>query len=351
MPGGNSLPAHRRSLMARLRTLAVRLLIALIAVAAVAWAIESARMYRLAHHAPPGELLTVDGYQMHLDCVGEGSPTLVLEAGLGDDFLSWRRVQPELSKTTRVCSYDRAGYGWSAPRPGPRDTDHIARELHGLLTAARITGPIVLMGHSAGGLFIRKYAALYPDGIAGLIFVDASTPTQVERLPARFRIDESFLWDKLLLPFGVTRMRDDCGEEDAQTPAVNDLMRWHDCRLSVFRTVEDEEKAFPASCNEAKHTGPFPAARVLIFSQDPAENFGNVPLPLDVRREGAATWNDLQEELKQLSPHSQRIIARGSTHYVQLLRPELVIREVRGFVIGARSGVPPSSGYGTTTTQ
>src|SRR3984885_16370192 len=86
------------------------------------------------------------------------------------------RVQPELAKTTRVCSYDRAGYGGSEMVPGPRDADHVATELHGLLHAAGIEGPIVLMGHSIAGIFIRDYATRYPAQRAGLMFVDGSTP-------------------------------------------------------------------------------------------------------------------------------------------------------------------------------
>ena len=74
-------------------------------------------------------------------------------------------MQPELSKLTRVCSYDRAGYGWSAPRPGPRDADTVAQQLHALLQQAGITGPLVLMGHSMGGIYIRDYASQYPQGI------------------------------------------------------------------------------------------------------------------------------------------------------------------------------------------
>jgi hypothetical protein len=102
------------------------------------------RYYRSVYRAP-GTIYEVDGYKMHLYCAGEGSPTIVLESGLGDDSLVWDKVQPDLSKTTRVCSYDRAGMGWSAPRPGPRDADQIADQLHALLQQAGVTGPVVVL--------------------------------------------------------------------------------------------------------------------------------------------------------------------------------------------------------------
>ena len=115
-----------------------------------------------------------------MDCMGSGSPTLILDAGLGNDSLIWGGVQPVLAKNTRVCAYDRAGWGLSQTVPGPQDANDIADELHGLLDAAGIDGSVVLMGHSIAGMYIRAYASRYPAQVAGLIFVDASTPLQDE---------------------------------------------------------------------------------------------------------------------------------------------------------------------------
>lgn len=328
---------------------AVALLVVVALVAALV--LESLRMRRLRAITPPGEIYRIGERKAHLVCSGAGSPTLLLEAGLGDDFLSWRRVQPALSRVTRVCSYDRAGYGWSSPLPGARDTDHFVSELHDLVAAANIEGQVVLMGHSMGGLIIRKYATVYPQGVAGMVFVDASTPTQVERLPREFSAEGDFSsMDKLLRPFGVTRMRGHCGAEDAATPEVNDLLRWHDCRRSVMETDDREAAAFAESCEETKGTGPFGEIPILIFSQDPALHFGE-DVPLSAGERGAEVWNTLQEELKQLSPRSRRIIARGSTHYIHQLRPELVIGQVSHTIAEIRGEEPPRKDYGSTTTQ
>jgi pimeloyl-ACP methyl ester carboxylesterase len=106
----------------------------------------------------PGEMVDVNGQLIHINCIGEGSPTVILESGLGTMSADWANVQPQVAKATRVCSYDRAGTGWSERGPTPRDPKQIARELHTLLGKAGIDGPYVLVGQSFGGLYVRMYA-------------------------------------------------------------------------------------------------------------------------------------------------------------------------------------------------
>ena len=174
-----------------------------------------AALYRF-RQSPPGQMFLVDGHAMRIDCSGSGSPTIMLDAGLGNDGLIWGRVQPALAKTTRVCSYDRAGFGWSDTLPSPRDADHVATELHGLLAAAHITGPVVLMGHSIAGIYIRDYATRYPENIAGLIFVDASTPWQNRNLAFKAHPNPgplpglSALLKKAAIAAGIPRLLGEC---------------------------------------------------------------------------------------------------------------------------------------------
>ena len=123
------------------------------------------------------------GYQLHIHCLGEGNPTVILEAALPGASAHWGWVQPDIATTTRVCAYDRAGMGWSDPGPEPRDAQTIASELHTLLDNARIEGPYVLVGHSFGGLYARMYTAQYPDEVAGMVLVDSTHPDQWTRLP------------------------------------------------------------------------------------------------------------------------------------------------------------------------
>src|SRR5215210_7142030 len=104
-------------------------------------------------YPPPGQMFDVGGYLLHINCIGTGSPTVVIDAGWGDWSASWSSwVQPEVAKTTRVCTYDRAGMGYSEPGPLPRTAEQFAKELHTLLQNAGIQGPYVLVGHSMGGL-------------------------------------------------------------------------------------------------------------------------------------------------------------------------------------------------------
>src|SRR5215208_3481060 len=103
-------------------------------------------------YPPPGQLVDVGGYRLHINCAGTGSPTVVIEAGLGDWSTSWAGyVQPEVAKTTQVCTYDRAGMGWSEAGPLPRDAAQYTKDIHTLLQNANIPGPYVMVGHSLGG--------------------------------------------------------------------------------------------------------------------------------------------------------------------------------------------------------
>ena len=130
-----------------------------------------------------GAMVDIGGYELHLTCTGRGSPTVLLESGNGPTSSAWAWVQPEIAETTRVCSYDRAGTGRSEESPNPRDAHHIAQELHSLVEAAQIELPLVLVGHSYGGLYVRQYAAMYPGDVAGMVLVDSAHPDQWSRVP------------------------------------------------------------------------------------------------------------------------------------------------------------------------
>jgi pimeloyl-ACP methyl ester carboxylesterase len=126
----------------------------------------------------PGELIDIGTHRLHINCSGKGSPAVIIDSGIGGFSLEWLKIQATLSANLKVCSYDRAGYGWSDPGPRPRTTARISNELRLLLTAAEIAGPYVLVGHSFGGYNIRYFASKYPGLTAGLILVDSSHPDQ-----------------------------------------------------------------------------------------------------------------------------------------------------------------------------
>jgi pimeloyl-ACP methyl ester carboxylesterase len=121
---------------------------------------------------PPGQMVDVGGHQLHICATGRGSPTVVLDSGFPGSSLSWTYVQPEVTRFTRACSYDRAGLGWSDAGPMPRTTRQIVEELHALLRNAQVKGPYVLVGHSFGTFTVRLYASTYPDEVAGIVLLD-----------------------------------------------------------------------------------------------------------------------------------------------------------------------------------
>ena len=128
---------------------------------------------------PNGTTLGATDFYLH--CMGTGSPTVLLEAGLGSTSDVWYQVQPQLARSTRVCAYDRAGLGGSDPGPTPRTSATIVSELHTLLARAGIAGPYVLVGHSIAGYHLRLFAHRYPGTVVGMVLVDASHPDQIAR--------------------------------------------------------------------------------------------------------------------------------------------------------------------------
>lgn len=332
----------------RWRKIGERVVLLCITVAAIVLAASSTWNAIAVHRIhPPGQRYLVNGHRMRMDCTGNGSPTIVLDAGLGNDGLIWGGVQPILARTTRVCSYDRAGFGWSDPLPPPRDADHIATELHGLLTAAKIDGPIVLMGHSIAGIYIRDYATHYPAEMAGLIFVDGSTPLQnrhpafrreFEKKPLQWMRD---LQGQALFVAGVPRWFGQCSQKFPGFDAIAAKLQGEDlCRIQ-WSAINAEMDSFDRSGEQTVHTGPYGSLPILIFSQDPAKDASDI----------SKAWNGMQEDLKKLSTRSLRIIAKGSTHYIQMDRPDLIEKQVPPFIEEVRGVAPQPADYGSTTTE
>jgi pimeloyl-ACP methyl ester carboxylesterase len=155
------------------------------------WLLGSRAKARLAaKYPPPGQIVDVGGYRLHINCQGSpmpGSPTVVMEGGNAESCLTWAAVQPEVARFARVCTYDRAGLGWSERSPKPRTASNITEELHTLLAKAGVEPPYVLVGHSIGGMFVRYYAHRYPDQVAGMVLVDAAHEEQYLRFPESMR--------------------------------------------------------------------------------------------------------------------------------------------------------------------
>jgi pimeloyl-ACP methyl ester carboxylesterase len=272
----------------------------------------------------PGRRFDVGGFKMHIYCTGEGSPTVVLDSGLGDSYASWRKVQPQIAKFTHVCSYDRAGLGYSDSSSRPRTSRFIAEELHALLGAAGVAPPYVLVGHSTGGYNVRLYASLYRSEVSGMVLVDASHPDQETRFPPELRnMEKSWQREAELLeysmPLGIPRLFGFCDDDPMQRAA--------ECNFHSAWEGVAEMKVLAESAAETAATGSFGDLPLAVLSHDPDKP--SAELPADLAKPANEAWEKMQEELAHLSTRGRRTIAKGSGHYIQTDRPELVVQAVR----------------------
>jgi len=286
-------------------------------------------------HPMPGQLIDVGGYKMHIHCTGQGLPTVILDSGLGDSYVSWLKVQPPIAKFTRVCSYDRAGLGYSDYSPHPRTSRVMAEELHALLQNAEVSPPYVLVGHSMGGYNVRLYASLYRNEVAGMVLVDSSHPEQEKRFPQALNdLDKTWVREQEFLtfstPFGIPRLLGFCGN-DAQVRAA-------DCNFHSYREGLTVLKTFSESAAQASNAGSLDDMPLAVISHDP-----DVPqpeIPADIVKPMNEAWEQMQEELAHLSTRGTLTVARKSSHYVQFDRPEVVAEAVREIVEQARQLEP-----------
>jgi pimeloyl-ACP methyl ester carboxylesterase len=291
----------------------------------------SARSRLVRENPPPGQLTDVGGYNMHIYCTGQGSPTVILEAGLNDFFVSWSKVQPEVAGLTRVCSYDRAGLGWSEASPHPRRSDVMVEELHSLLVKSSIEGPYILVGHSFGGILVRQFAQKYPGEVTGMVLVDSAHEQQVMRLPSLAASAEQFV-DQ----FRTLSAMSSLGVM-ALSPATIPNRGFPDEAYRQYQAVLATTGYFDGAIAESTAF----YAGALEFP----ESLGEMPLIVlshgrsdDGQVKFEQEWTKMQEDLAGLSSNRRQVIAEESGHYIQLDQPDLVIEailEMAGFDAGS----------------
>jgi pimeloyl-ACP methyl ester carboxylesterase len=275
----------------------------------------------------PGRLVDVGGYKMHIYCTGHGSPAVILDSGLGDSFISWQNVQPQIASFVRVCSYDRAGMGYSEASPRPRTSVVFAEELHQLLHNAGIAPPYILVGHSMAAYNIRLYASLFKSDVAGIVLVDGCHPDQLNRFsraldamnPGWIR-QGKFL--EFTTPIGIPRLLGYCGNSAA--------LRAAECTFNDGRENAAERETFRESAALAKNAQLSNDLPLIVISHDP--DLRDESLPVNVDRDTNTAWEQMQEELSNLSVSGTRIVAKRSGHYIQNDRPDVVIRAVHEMV-------------------
>jgi pimeloyl-ACP methyl ester carboxylesterase len=257
----------------------------------------------------PGRLVQIgSGRSLFVDCVGSGSPTIVLEAGLGANGFSWHDVQPQLGRTTRTCAYDRAGIGSSVALPGVHDARDEIDDLQRLLDGAHVDPPYVIVGHSYGGLLARLFAQAHANEVAGMVLVDSMGRNQTRRQLA--------IWPK------------------SQARAIR--------RRQAMRVRDGVDLA----------TGEALAARITSLGDTPlvVVTAGRYTaelerMPAQLSRALFGTWQTMQDELAALSSDHVHVVALRSDHFVQEVgrQPDVVIRAVRAVVRTVRDGtrLPP----------
>ena len=323
-----------------LRIFLIVMLIVLILVLVILSAGAIAKANMVKKFPAPGQLVDVGGYKMHINCTGQGSPTVILEAGMGDYSLFWAHVQPEVAKNTRVCSYDRSGHGWSELGPSPRTANAEMEELHTLLVNANIPGPYVLVGHSLGGMLVRVYAHNYPDEVVGMVLVDSYHEERIIRLPELKRLIQvdpaQYRMLNLLNSTGMMAL----APQNIPNPG---LPADEFVQFQAITATTDSIEMYLAESNAIEES----SAEVLALK---ITSFGNLPLivlsagrsdPVSVfsDAENLKIWKALQleqSELAMLSSDSKQIIAEQSGHYIQIDQPDLVIDAIQEMVDALR---------------
>jgi len=275
-----------------------------------------------------GKLVKTSLGETHINTQGTGDLTVVFESGQGDCSLEWFKIQPEIAKFARVCSYDRPGLGWSSPSTKIINSQEIAENLFQTLKAANTTGPYILAGHSVGGIYIRKFVQLYPNEVAGLLFIDSSHENQKYRLPEKMSEENESMksfasFFKLLVPFGIPRVLDladkmqgDYFDEEIRPAAMSRLYQTH-----FFDALYNEIESTELSISQVAPPDSLGDLPLIVLSQG-----GNNPgLPQEEFEQLKNIWNELQLDLLSLSSNNRHIIAENSGHYIQNDQPEIII--------------------------
>jgi pimeloyl-ACP methyl ester carboxylesterase len=263
----------------------------------------------------PGVLVNVHGYKMHIHCVGEGSPIIILDHAGGGSSEDWSLIQPKLAEHTRVCAYDRAGFGWSDYSPAPRTLAQQVNELHALLAGANEQGPYLLVGHSYGARLDRVFAAKYPEEVAGMVLMDPGILYDDPRYPpetqAQRKSDEDMIQAaRWLSPVGLVRLLQpvmsspmfDLPEEarlrNASFSATSSYWQSVNGQTKVLSDVFEEERRVTA-------LGDIPL--LVLISTEPADATHKV-------------WNQANMEMSTLSTQGSYRLIDGATHFSLVYR-------------------------------
>jgi pimeloyl-ACP methyl ester carboxylesterase len=299
--------------------------------------------------AAPGRLVDVDGFRLHLHCVGSGGPAVIFDAALGASSISWTLVQERVSAFARACAYDRAGFGWSDAGPMPRTAGVIANELRRLLDRAGVPPPYVLVGHSFGGLVIRLFAARHPELTAGLVLVDPAHPEDwIDPAPAELaniaRGRRLCRQGARAARFGVARAVAALAGAGALVPARalvrlvsrGGLERRDESILAPMWKLPPEArrplrhfwtqpKFFDALGSQIETIR---ASAAEVLRESPAA-FGDLPLITISATTLPESKRRRQDALAARSTRGAHVVAKNSGHWIPLDEPDVVVEAIR----------------------
>jgi pimeloyl-ACP methyl ester carboxylesterase len=299
--------------------------------------------------SPPGQLVDVGGFRLHLHCAGEGSPAVVLDAALGGSSLSWALVQPEVARFTRACSYDRAGFGWSDAGPMPRTAGRVAAELRTLLDRASVPPPYVLVGHSFGGLVMRIFAATHRADTAALLLVDPAHPEDWLKPEPKeqVRIDRGARLCRQgakAARLGLARLVAALVGMGALEPARalvkivsrGGLSREDEGILApIWKLPREARQALKQVWTQPKFFDAL-GSQIDSICTSAAETidagragYGDLPLVTISSTDPGAYRLRQQDALARLSTRGRHIVAPASGHWIPLEQPQLVVDVIR----------------------
>jgi pimeloyl-ACP methyl ester carboxylesterase len=288
----------------------------------------------------PGRLVRIpDRRHINLRCAGQGAPTVLFESGFGATSEAWTKVQPAVARVTRACAYDRAGYGFSDPGPLPRDGAAIARDLDRALRSGGVPGPYVLVGHSAGGLYVRLFAGRRLRDVVGVVLVDPSVEHQEQRFAAAFGPEAGSL-DPL------RRRVANCLEQATGTRAA--VIASPECALGrglyrhggadAWRTQGSElDTLFTTTSDEVDRLGGLlKDVPVIVLTASRA-----APSPA-TQDPGVAMWQAMHQELAGRFRHGEQRTIQSS-HLMMIERPEVVTKAILELVAVNRAATAKAS--------
>lgn len=296
----------------------------------------------------PSALIQTDGVRLHLQCFGSGSPTVVFDSGLGVPALGWSLVWPGVSRFTRACAYDRAGYGYSDPPDSfPRTSARVAMELHTLRMNAGIGAPYVLVGHSLAGHNVRVFTGAYPQEVSGIVFVDAAQEEMTTRLPPTARRSlraqpQMFRLGVWASRLGLLRLWPSLSGFNAESPSLRSLPP-ETVRALIFLTLQpkalraaaSEIESLDESGAQARAAGTLGDRPLVVIASG-----RDAGLPRTEAAEYRRVWvEELQPALSRLSTRGRLIVLDSSGHLIPFEEPNVVVETVREVVTRARGVV------------